>query len=200
MKLLMSPASPFVRKVRVLLHETGQTGAVEEVQVTTTPVAPDPAVTGANPAGKIPTLLRDEGPAIYDSRVITRYLDARFKAGLYPESRLWEVLTLEATGDAVMEAAVLMVYEARFRAPEMQSQDWKDGQWAKVDRTLTAIEELWMSHLAGKLHMGQVAVACALSYLDFRHPDRDWRSGRSALADWHAGFAARDSMVRTAPV
>ena len=105
MQLLMAPASPFVRKVRVVLRETNQLAAVTEVNVSTTPIASDPTVVAANPTGKIPALIRDDGPAIYDSRVITRYLDARAKTNLYPENALWEVLTLEATADAIMDAA-----------------------------------------------------------------------------------------------
>lgn len=198
MQLLMSPASPFVRKVRVLIREAGQTGAVEEVTVTTTPMASDPAVLAANPLGKIPALIRPDGPAIYDSRVITRYLDDRFRAGLYPASRLWEVLTIEATADAIMDAAVAMTYEARFRPAELQFPDWQDAQWAKITRALDALGDLWASHLSGPLDMGQIAVACALNYLDLRHDARGWRTGRDGLDDWCAAFNARPSMASTA--
>lgn len=199
MKLLMAPPSPFARKVRVVIRETGQTDAVEEVNVATTPLASDPSVVAANPTGKIPALLRDDGPAIYDSRVITRFLDARVQAGLYPPARLWEVLTLEATADAILDAAVIMVYEQRFRSPEMQSADWLAGQWGKITRGLDAIDGRWMSHLSGPLDAGQIAVGCMLGYLDFRFPDRPWREGREALSAWEAEFATRPAMVETHP-
>lgn len=199
MKLLMAAASPFVRKVRVVLRETGQLDAVTEVAVSTTPVASDPAVIAANPTGKIPALLRDDGPALFDSRVITRFLDARAGTTLYPQSRLWEVLTLEALADAMMDAAVVMVYETRYHTPEGQSADWIAGQWDKVARSVAVVEDRWMAHLAGPLHMGQIGVACALGYLDFRHPDRDWRAQAPALAVWHAGFSERPSMAATRP-
>ncbi|NCO86762.1 MAG: glutathione S-transferase [Rhodobacterales bacterium] len=199
MKLLMAPASPFVRKVRVVLRETGQLGAVTEVAVSTTPVASDPAVVAANPTGKIPALLRDDGPALFDSRVITRFLDARAGARLYPEARIWEVLTLEALADAMMDAAVVMVYEARYHTPEGLSADWIAGQWDKVARSVAVIEDRWMAHLAGPLHIGQIGVACALGYLDFRHPDRDWRAQAPELAVWFAAFSERPSMVETRP-
>lgn len=199
MKLISSPLSPFVRKVRVLLHESGLADQVEVVDVATTPLETDAQAAAANPLGKIPALMRDDGPAIYDSRLITRYLDVRAGGRFYPESRLWEVLTLEATAEGIMEAALSMTYEVRFRPVDMQSAPWVEGQWSKVARALSAVEARWMSHLAGSLDMSQIAMGCALGYLDFRHDARSWRTGNSALADWYAGFSARDSMVKTAP-
>lgn len=199
MQLIDSPASPFCRKVKVLLHETGLIGDVELLPVTNTPLAPAEINKAQNPLGKIPTLIRADGPALYDSRVICRYLDARANGGLYPERRIWEVLTLEATGDGIMDAAVLMVYEARFRDEAIRSAEWLDAQWQKVWRGLDALEARWMSHLHGRLDAGQIAVACALGYLDFRHGDRDWRGAHPALAAWYAKMADRPSMEATAP-
>ncbi|EAQ26120.1 MULTISPECIES: glutathione S-transferase [unclassified Roseovarius] len=199
MKLISSPLSPFVRKVRVLLLESGLTDQVEVVDVTTTPLETDPQAAAANPLGKIPALVRLDGPAIHDSRVITRYLDARAGGRFYPEARLWEVLTLEAIAEGIMEAALSMTYEARFRPEEMRYAPWVEGQWAKVARALDAVEARWMSHLAGPLDMSHIAMGCALAYLDFRHDTRNWRTGNPALAEWYAGFTARDSMVKTAP-
>jgi len=198
MTLLGALASPFVRKVRVLLMETGQDDIAMQ-EVATTPVATAPEVAAANPVGKIPALIRDDGPTLYDSRVICRFLDARARAGFYPEARLWDTLTLEATAEGIMEAAVLMVYEARVRPEEMRYQPWLDAQWAKVTRALDALDARWMSHLHGPLDMGQIAVGCALGYLDFRHPDKDWRAGRDALTAWSARFAERDAMRATMP-
>ncbi len=196
--LLSSPASPFVRKVRVVLLETGQDDVALQ-EVTTTPVATAPEVAAANPVGKIPALLRDDGPAIYDSRVICRYLNARAGGDLYPDSHIWETLTLEATADGIMEAAVVSVYEKRVRPEEFWYQPWLDAQWAKVTRALDALESRWMSHLHGPVDMGHIAIGCALGYLDFRHPDKDWRAGRDSLAAWEAKFADRASMKATAP-
>ncbi|MBE0412779.1 glutathione S-transferase [Yoonia sp.] len=197
MQLLISPASPFVRKVRVLLRETDMLDKVEEVHVVTSPLASDPSVLAANPTGKIPALVRADGPAMYDSRVITRYLDDLAGGHLYPQSRIWEILTLEATADAIMDAAVLMAYELRFRTPEQQSTAWLDAQWGKVSRSVTAINSRWVSHLSGPLTIGQIAVGCALSYLDLRHDARNWRDGNITLAAWHADWVQRDSMVTT---
>ncbi len=199
MQLLRAGPSPFVRKVLVTLHETKQFADVEQVDVTASPLEPDSKLVAANPVGKIPALIRAEGPTLYDSRVICRYLDARVEAGLYPEHRLWDTLTLEATADGIMDAAVLMVYEMRFRPEDKVHDAWVNGQWSKVSRALDALNTRWMSHLNGRMDMGQIAIGCALGYLDFRHDARSWRTGRDSLADWYASFAKRDSMVATEP-
>lgn len=200
MELYGATASPFVRKVRSLLEETGYADEVTFTQVTAVVVGDsDAALRSANPSGKIPVLLRSDGPAIYDSRVICRYLDVLYGLEAYPEGRLWEVLTLEATADAIMDAGVLMVYEARFRPEDKQYDGWLEGQWSKIDRTLDAIESRWMSHLAGPVDMSHFAVGCALGYLDFRHGDRDWRKGRPALSAWAETFFDRPSMLATRP-
>jgi len=199
MQLIASPLSPFVRKVRVLLHETGLVEQVEVVNLATTPMDTNSRAATANPLGKIPALVREDGATLYDSRVITRYLDALARAGLYPEARLWEVLTLEATAEGIMDAAVLITYEGRFRPEEMQYAPWVEAQWAKITRTLDALEGRWMSHLAGPLDMGQIAIGCALDYLDLRHEARGWRNGHPALAAWHQRFVMRESMAATAP-
>ena len=199
MQLIMSPTSPFVRKVRVLIREADLLDTVQEVEVSTTPLASAPQAIAANPTGKIPALLRSDGPAIYDSRVITRYLDDHANAGFYPKARIWEVLTLEATADAIMEAAVSMTYEVRLRPDTEQSPAWIEAQWQKVSRAIQTFEERWLSHLEGPMDASHIAVACALSYVDFRHDARGWRSLAPSLAKWHAEFAARDSMVATTP-
>ncbi len=118
MKLVSASASPFVRKVRVLLHETGQTQDVELLNVKTSPVATAPDVRQANPLGKIPALIREDGRALFDRSGDLPLSCARAGGGLYPETRLWDVLTLEAIADGIMDAAVLMTYEARLRPPE----------------------------------------------------------------------------------
>lgn len=199
MKLLMSPSSPYVRKVRVLLREADLLDAVEEVEVTTNALATDARVIAANPTGRIPALLRGSGPALFDSRVITRFLDDHAGAGLYPPSRIWEVLTLEALADGMMDSAVGITYEKRLRPDEKQYSVWMDAQWEKVARAVTAINEHWMSHLVGPLDMAQIGVACALGYLDLRHDAHGWRNGNEALAAWYTQFSKRDSMEATKP-
>lgn len=198
MKLMMSPASPFVRKVMVLLHETDQFGDVEMQGVAAGPGQTEAVLQAANPVGKIPALVRDEGPTLYDSRVICRFLDARAGAGLYPDGN-WDTLVLEATGDALCEAAVAMIYERRFRPEDKVHEDWIEAQWAKVSAGLDALNARWMSHLEGPMDVGHIAVGCALGYIDFRHEARNWRQGRDALAAWEARFAERASMTATTP-
>jgi len=200
MRLFYSPFSPFVRKVMVVLHETGLDDQVDLVTVVGNAIDPGNQPLAQNPLGKIPTLERESGPALYDSRVICRYLDDQTGAGLYPVgARQWEVLTLEATAEGIMDSAVLMTYEHKLRPPELVFQDYIDAQWAKVARALDAIEARWLSHLAGPLDIGQIGVACALGYIDLRHDSRQWRKGRDGLAAWYAGFSERPSMRATAP-
>ena len=200
MKLYHFPTSPFVRKVMVTLHETGQLDNVEIVNTQTVATVPDQKLLPANPLGKIPALERDDGPTLYDSRVICAYLDAQADAGLYGEGqRRWDTLTLEATADGLMDAGILIVYEARIRPKEIRFPEWVEAQWSKIDRSVAALNQRWMSHLHGPLDMGQIAVACALSYIDFRMNDRNWRAGNDALAAWHKGFAERPSMRSTVP-
>lgn len=200
MKLYMADASPFARKARIVLREAGLESSVAEEASSGTALDPGTIRLSVNPLGKIPSLEREDGPAIYDSRVICRYLDAIGESDLYPEPpRLWDTLTLEATADGIMDAAVLMVYEGRVRPEEKQFPDWVEAQWAKITRSLDAIEARWMAHLAGPFDIAQVGVVAALGYLDFRHGARDWRAGRPALAAWEEGAKARASVAATVP-
>jgi glutathione S-transferase len=200
MKLYHAPTSPFVRKVVVLLQEAGALDRVTLISAVGTPLAPGTMPVDRNPLGKIPALERDDGPTLYDSRVITRYLDDTLQAGLYPAApRLWDTLVIEATADGIADAALLMRFETALRPEPQRSADWVEAQWAKVDRALTALEARWMSHLSGPLDMGQIAVGCALGYLDLRHPDRSWANGHPALAAWWTSFRARPAMQGTAP-
>ncbi len=198
--LFSSEASPFVRFVRIAIVEADLTDHITVLNVATTAYDTDPALAAANPLGKIPALMREDGPTLFDSRVIVRYLNTLADAGFYPDSRIWDVQTLEAMGLGMADSSVAMVYEKRFRDPEHVTQRWIDAQWDKVDRTLTALEGQWMSHLAGPVTAGQMAVAAALGYHDFRHPDRNWRASHDSLASWFEEFSARPSMQATMPV
>jgi glutathione S-transferase len=186
--------------VKVVLVETGLIDKVELVAVGGTPLDPGTMPVAQNPLGKLPVLARADGPALYDSRVICRYLDDLGGGRLYPgKPRLWDTLTLEATAHGISEAALLMTYEVRVRPAEHRLEAWIEAQWAKVARALDAVEARWMAHLAGPLDCAQIAVGCALGYVDFRHGTRQWRAGRPALAGWEARFAQRPSMQATRP-
>ena len=197
MKLIMAEASPFARKVRVLLRETNQLKDVEEVSIATSPYQVNEQAKAANPTGRIPSLIRADGPTLYDSRVITRYLDAKAAAGIYPEAKLWDVLTVEATGDSMMDSAVSMSYELRLRPQEKVSSEWTDAQWSKVMGGCDALQSQWMDLLNGPLTMAHISIACALGYLDLRHDARNWRQGHDALAAWFADFSKRPSFHKT---
>ena len=199
MKLYHSPTTPFGRKVMVHLIETGQAKDVTVIAVAGTPTSPGTMPVDQNPLGKIPALVLDDGTAIYDSRVITRYLDELWGAGLYPADRLWDVLTLEAAAEGILDSGLLMSYEVRLRPDDRQWSGWLDAQWAKIANALDMLEPEAAALGARPLDMGQVALGCALGYLDFRHDARGWRTGHPQLADWYARFAQRPSMQATKP-
>lgn len=197
MELIFSPTSPYVRKVLVAAHELKIVDQIKMTQVTTTAFETDSRLASVNPLGKIPTLLRDDGPALYDSRVIMRYLNERAEGSLYPDGRLWDVLTLEATAHGISDSTVSMSYEMRLRPEHEQSPAWIEAQWEKAARALDVVEARWMSHLFGPLDAGHIAMGVVLSYIDLRHDVRKWRDTRPALAAWHAKFAERVSMTTT---
>ena len=199
MKLHFNPASPYVRKVRVLALETGLMGDIELVKVTITPTGPDASLCSDNPIGKIPTLVRDDGGALYDSRVICEYLDDRHSgARMFPENGAarWTALRRQALADGILDAAVGTRYETFLRPQALRWPDWVDGQMGKVRRGLDVLET---EALGDTVDIGTISVACALGYLDFRFADEGWRDSRPKLAAWYETFAARPSMTETGP-
>jgi len=155
MELIFSPASPFVRKVNVLIHEVGLREQIKLSSVQTTALNTSPDARAANPLGKIPALILDDGRTLIDSRVICRFLNDLSDANLYPNDQLWEVLTLEALADGIMESGVSMVYEARLRPEAQQSPDWVAAQWSKISHALEALERRGFMAMDGDLNMGQ---------------------------------------------
>ncbi|PJE26794.1 glutathione S-transferase [Pseudooceanicola marinus] len=199
MTLFSSPTSPYVRKVRVLIAEAGLADRVTEKVVATTAFDTNPELAAVNPLGRIPALVREDGPLICDSRVICRYLDDLSGAGFYPADRLWEVLTLEALAEGILDSAVNMAYEVRLRPEDMVFDKWLEAQWAKIARTLDAIEADWNEALAAPLDAAQIALASGLGYLDFRHDARSWRDGHPKIAAWYEAITARPSFTATLP-
>jgi glutathione S-transferase len=197
MNLYTSPTTPFGRKIAVLLREADLLGRVSVQIVAGTPLAPGSLPIAHNPLGKIPVLVLDDGTAIYDSRVISRFLDDHFGLNVYPTGAdLWPFLAREAAIDGIIEAAVSMAYEIRLRPENLRFAEWVDAQWAKVTRALDMFEA---APPKGAVDMESIALGVALSYLDFRHDARAWRTGRPKLAAWQAEMADRPSLRETQP-
>jgi glutathione S-transferase len=198
----MSPGSPYARMARMAVIELGLSDQVEAAPVVVSPLDTPDALRASNPLGKIPCLTRDDGPALYDSRVILRYLDARAGGRLYPDGeRLWATLTLEALAQGIADAGVSISYERRMRPEEKRHQPWVDAQRAKIRAALDRAEQAWISHLSGPFDMGALCLAAATGYLDFRRGfiDVDWREGRPSLAAWRGRVEERACWAATAP-
>ncbi|XVJ49447.1 glutathione S-transferase [Pseudomonas sp. UBT] len=202
MTLFHNPASPFVRKVRVLLAETGQQDRVALQGCMPTPVQPDAQLVQDNPVGKIPALRLADGTVLHDSRVILDYLDYQHVGNpLIPRdgAARWRRLTLASMADGIMDAAVLVRYETAMRPAEKHWDQWLDEQRKKIRRTLAALEADAIAELASHFDIASISVACALGYLDFRHPDLQWRDASPKLAAWYAEVSQRPSMLQTQP-
>ena len=181
MKLIGSLSSPYVRKVRVVMAEKKL-----DYQFETEDVWASDAILESNPLGKVPCLVMEGGEAVFDSRVIVEYLDARSPlARLIPEPNRerTEVRTWEALADGVLDAAILARLEATWvgRTAEQRSQAWIDRQMKKIDASLEAIstglaDKPWCSGI--HMTLADIAVGCALGYLSFRFPQIAWRERR----------------------
>lgn len=202
MQLYYSPASPFARMVRVLAHETGLADRIELVNPgMLTPVDPNDRVIGANPLGKIPTLVLEDGSGLNDSRVICEYLDGLHDGPkMIPADGRFRVLTRQALAVGLLDTAVGLRYETFLRPEEKRWPQWIEQQQTRMDRVL---DEFAAQRRSGELDtavdVAAIATGCALAYLDFRFADRDWRPGREPLADWYQGFGRRESMHATLP-
>ena len=193
MMILRSAApSPFGRKVQIALGVLG----IDDVKVepADTMDAND-RVREQNPLGKIPVLIAEDGTAYYDSRVILEYLDDRSGGGkIIPRDtkRRFAALRLQALCDGIMDASILLVYEGRWRPPDRHEQKWLDHQAGKVARGLAVLEAAPppLDPALGLPNVGQIALACALGYRDFRFGG-SWRSDHPRLVAWLQSFAAR---------
>lgn len=202
MTLFHAPASPFVRKVLVLLHETGQTERVALQTLGVSPVNPVAELNACNPAGKIPALRLADGSVLYDSRVIAEYLDLQHVGNpLIPREgpARWRRLTLAALGDAIMDAAVLTRYETFLRPEDKRWDAWVQEQVEKVRRSLAHLEQEHIAELCSVFDVAAIGVACGLAYLDLRQPELGWRERQPKLAAWYAEVSQRPSMKATEP-
>jgi glutathione S-transferase len=187
--LRSSPASPFGRKVKISASLLGLAGRIEVVDADTND--PDDSLRRQNPLGKIPALLLESGETLYDSRVIVEYLDHLAGGGriLPAGAAHFPVLVQQALADGIMDAALLQVYEGRWRAEDKRDARWIEHQQGKVVRALD-YAEAHLSKPAPELHVGHVALACALGYLDLRFEGR-WRESYPKLVAWLDDFASR---------
>lgn len=203
MKLIGSLASPFVRKVRVVMAEK----KLDYQLVLEDVWAAESAITESNPLGKVPCLVMDAGEAVFDSRVIVEYLDMLSPVGkLIPaggRERI-EVRTWEALSDGMLEAAILARLEGQWagRTPEQRSAAWIDRQMAKVHSSIGAMsnglgDKPWCA--GAHLTLADIGVGCALAWLEFRFPEIGWRKDRPNLARLLDKLAQRQSFQDTAP-
>ncbi len=190
MILRSAPPSPFGRKVKIAAAMLDLSGEISAVATDT--VDPDDPLRRDNPLGKIPTLVVEDGMVIYDSRVILEYLDMRAGGGrIIPKDNMARIRaqTLHALADGIMDAALLQIYEGRWRDSAKHEQKWLDHQAGKVGRGMGYLEGNPPS-FDEPLHVGHIAVACALGYLDLRFKS-EWRKGYPSLVKWLDAFAAK---------
>lgn len=203
MKLIGSPASPYARKVRVVMAEKklDYQYVIEDVW------AAGSSITESNPLGKVPCLVMEGGEAVFDSRVIVEYLDTLSPVGkLIPTQgrERAEVKTWEALADGLMDAALLARMEVLFkgRTEAQRSQAWIDRQMDKINAVLKAMSTgLAEKPFCSGVHfsLSDVAVGCALGYLDYRFPQVTWRDSYANLARLQDKLALRPSFVETVP-
>jgi glutathione S-transferase len=199
MILRSSPASPFARKVRMAAIILGL-----DSRITVTPadtVDPADTVRQQNPLGKIPALVLDDGLVLFDSRVILEYLDHLAGGGRIipsePRAR-FAALRLQALADGMMDASILQIYEGRWRDAAKHEPKWVEHQAGKVARALASLEAAPLPRDATPT-VGQIALACALAYRDFRFSG-GWRQGHPKLVKYLEDFAAAvPAFAATAP-
>ena len=200
MKLFYLPASPYVRKVMAVANLVGLTSKIELLPSAVTPVARDETVFAKNPLGKVPTLITDDGVALYDSRVICEYLASHAgDAKLFPAAgpARWKALQLMALGDGIMDAC-----QPRRREIALPQDDGRKEyiatQRAKVDRAI-AVLEAEADELGALTTIGEVTIGCALGYLDFRYANEPWRPGHPKLTAWYEKVSALPALAQTVP-
>ena len=198
MKCYVTSNSPYARKVKVVAFETGSYDEVEWLTITREERAE--IIPAINPLGKVPVAVLESGQVLCDSPVICAYVDSLVNDGnLIPKSNpeRWKVLTLEALGDGLGEAVIAASQENQ-RPDGKRSQGVVDRQVGKAKGALGALNEAAKEFNDPPL-MGEVAVACALGYMEFRDVIPGWRDTFADLASWYAGILTRQSFIRTDP-
>ena len=200
MKLHWSPRSPFVRKVMIVAHERGLVDRIERVRTVAATAKPHAGLMKDNPLSKIPTLVLADGTVLFDSPVICEYLDSLDGAPkLFPRTAKPRLTALrrQALGDGFLDMMVLLRDERMRASP---SDEHIASTAVRKAAILDSLEREAESLTRTPLSIGHIAIGCALSYLDFRFGDEDWRGGHLHIANWHAAFAARPSVRATQPV
>jgi glutathione S-transferase len=200
MKLHWSPRSPFVRKVMIVAHERGLVDRIACVRTVAAMTKPHAELMRDNPLSKIPTLVLDDGTVLYDSPVICEYLD-----GLGEEPKLFpaepkarfEALRRQALGDGFLDMLVTLRNERERAYP---SEIHMTSTTMRTAAVLQSLEREADALGAAPFGIGHIAIGCALSYLDFRFAEDDWRQNHPRIAGWHATFAARPPVRATEPV
>lgn len=198
MKLFYAGTSPYARKVRILLIEKDLEDRVELVFAN--PFEASAELAAANPLGKVPALVRDDGDVLYDSPVICGYLDSLNETPrLIPagSSGRWTILRREALSDGIIDAAFAMVMEDR-RPEAERSASWLERWTGGILRSAAAVEDEIETY-GETLTLGHIGLGAALGYLDFRLPEIDWRAGHPKIEAWFAAFSQRPSMTGTDP-
>lgn len=204
MKLLWSSRSPFVRKVMIVAHEKGLAGRIEQVRTLVAPSKPNPDVMALNPLNKLPTLILDDGRALYDSRVIAEHLDdIGIGAKLFPASgpnsgqdRL-EALRRQALADGTLDFLLLWLSE-RARPEPQQSPELLAALDLKFKSAFDALEREAQALAKAPFGIGHIAIGAVLGYADFRYAKQNWRDGRPRLAAFAETILARPSFQATA--
>ena len=197
MKLYITDPSPYARKCRIVLRERGLAGRCDEIRVD--PYASDPALVAANPVAQVPALVLDDGTVFTDSPLICAWLDAQGDYGqpLIPAGGTqWPVRRLEVLADGGLEMGVKWVLEKR-RPEAERSPSWIARWQEGLIRTLDALETIEMD--AEQPDLGVITTGVLLTWLGFRHPDFDWKTGRPSLVALSATLETRTSFVETYP-
>lgn len=197
-KLHWSPKSPYVRKVMICAHELGLVDRLELVRSVAAMLKPNARLMDDNPLSKIPTLVLDDGFVLFDSPVICEYLNDLAAGPLFPASgqARWQALRWQAFGDGVLDALILWRNE---RERDVPLEPLMAAFDLKLRQSLAVLDGEAAALADAPFGIGQVSIACALGYIDYRFDALGWRAMAPRLADWLAGVAQRPSWQLTEP-